>query len=85
MSLGKKKICVIGAGSSGLILMKELKQFGHEFECFELLPVIGGVYVKSYRNTILTTSSLLTAWSDHSDGKEREPKFWAGKVLLTSY
>lgn len=40
-----------------------------EVICFERLPTIGGVYVKAYKDTILTTSSLLTAWSDHSDGK----------------
>ena len=57
---GKKHVCIIGGGSSGLIVMKELKEKGHTFECFELLPAVGGVYVKSYENTILTTSSLLT-------------------------
>jgi hypothetical protein len=64
----KKHICVIGAGSSGLVVMKELTKLGHRVTCFESLPSIGGVYTKSYQNTILTTSSLLTAWSDHSDG-----------------
>ena len=78
----KKHVCIIGAGSSGLIVMKELQQLGHTFECFELLPAIGGVYVKSYENTILTTSSLLTAWSDYSDGKEDNPKFWTAEEYI---
>lgn len=78
----KKHICVIGAGASGLIVMKELTELGHSVTCFELLPVIGGVYVKSYNNTILTTSSLLTAWSDFSDGKENLPKFWTAEEYL---
>lgn len=79
---GKKHICVIGAGSSGLVVMKELTKLGHKVTCFESLPAIGGVYVKSYQNTILTTSSLLTAWSDHSDGKEDQPKFWSAEEYI---
>lgn len=82
MSYSKKHVCVIGGGSSGLILMKELKESGHTFECFEKLPVLGGVYVKAYQSTILTTSSLLTAWSDYSDGKEDQPKFWTAEEYL---
>jgi dimethylaniline monooxygenase (N-oxide forming) len=79
---GKKHICVIGAGSSGLVVMKELTKLGHRVTCFESLPAIGGVYVKSYQNTILTTSSLLTAWSDYSDGKEDQPKFWTAEEYI---
>ncbi len=78
----KKHVCIIGGGSSGLIVMKELQSLGHTFECFEKLPTIGGVYIKSYQNTILTTSSLLTAWSDYSDGKEACPKFWTAEEYL---
>ena len=62
--------------------MKELTKLGHKVTCFESLPAIGGVYVKSYQNTILTTSSLLTAWSDHSDGKEDQPKFWSAEEYI---
>lgn len=82
MSTQKKHVCVIGGGSSGLMVMKELQNVGHTFQCFELLPNVGGVYVKAYQNTILTTSSLLTAWSDHSDGNERNPKFWTAEEYL---
>lgn len=78
----RKHVAVIGGGSSGIILMKELQEAGHTFECFEMLPVSGGVYVKSYESTVLTTSSLLTAWSDYSDGKERSPKFWSADEYL---
>lgn len=79
---GKKHVCVIGSGSSGLVVMKELVALGHTVECFELLPALGGVYLKSYQSTILTTSSLLTAWSDYSDGKEDCPKFWTAEEYL---
>jgi len=78
----KKHICVIGGGSSALIVMKELQSLGHTFAAFERFPRIGGVYVKAYQNTILTTSSLLTAWSHYSDGKESDPKFWTAEEYL---
>ncbi len=55
---------------------------GHKVTCYEKLPTLGGVYVKSYQNTILTTSSLLTAWSAYSDGKEDNPKFWTAEEYL---
>jgi len=78
----KKHICVIGGGSSALICMKEMQSLGHTFAAFERYPRVGGVYVKAYQNTILTTSSLLTAWSDYSDGKESNPKFWTAEEYL---
>eukprot|EP01038_Epipyxis_sp_PR26KG_P007866 gene7866-10675_t len=78
----KKHFCIIGGGSSGLIVMKELTALGHQVTCFEKLPSIGGVYIRSYKNTILTTSSLLTAWSDYSDGLENQPKFWTAEEYL---
>jgi dimethylaniline monooxygenase (N-oxide forming) len=82
MSAPKKHHCIIGGGSSALVLMKELKAKGHTFEAFERMPAVGGVYVTAYQDTILTTSSLLTAWSDHSDGKEDNPKFWTAEEYL---
>jgi len=45
-------------------------------------PRIGGVYTKSYDSTLLTTSSLLTAFSDHTDGKEDRPRFWSDEEYL---
>mmetsp|Transcript_2540 Transcript_2540/g.3755 ORF Transcript_2540/g.3755 Transcript_2540/m.3755 type:complete len:555 (-) Transcript_2540:162-1826(-) len=79
---GKKHFIIIGAGASGLTLMRQLTSLGHSVSCFETLPVIGGVYAKSYENTILTTSSLLTAYSEFSDGKEDQPKFWTDQEYL---
>lgn len=78
----KKHVCIIGGGASGIIVMKELLALGHKVTCFEMLPVIGGVYVKCYAHTILTTSSLLTAFSDYSDGKEADPRFWTAEEYL---
>ncbi|CAM9408227.1 unnamed protein product [Choristocarpus tenellus] len=78
----KKKIAIIGAGASGLTVMKELTALGHKVMCFEVLPVIGGVYAKSYDNTMLTTSSCLTSFSDYSDGLEDKPRFWTDEEYL---
>lgn len=79
---GKKAVCVIGAGASGLTVMKELTSLGHSVKCFDENCRIGGVYTKSYDRTMLTTSSLLTAYSDYSDGREDRPKFWNDEEYL---
>ena len=78
----RKEVCVIGAGASGLAVMKEVKGLGHRVMCFDENVRIGGVYTKSYDHTMLTTSSLLTAYSDYSDGKEDDPKFWSDEEYL---
>ncbi|KAJ1451375.1 flavin-binding monooxygenase-like subfamily [Pelagophyceae sp. CCMP2097] len=78
----KKSVCVIGCGASGLAVIKELTALGHSVRCFDENVRIGGVYTKSYDNTMLTTSSLLTAYSDYSDGKEDAPKFWTDEEYL---
>jgi hypothetical protein len=51
-------------------------------KCFDENLRIGGVYTKSYDRTMLTTSSLLTAYSDYSDGREDRPKFWSDEEYL---
>jgi len=79
---GKKSVCVIGAGASGLTVIKEVTSLGHTAMCFEENCRIGGVYTKSYDRTMLTTSSLLTAYSDYSDGQEDRPKFWSDEEYL---
>jgi cation diffusion facilitator CzcD-associated flavoprotein CzcO len=73
---GKKHIGIIGGGASGLSAIKELTAQGHKVTCFEQSQIIGGIYTKSYDNTLLTTSSLLTSFSDYSDGLEERPRFW---------
>ncbi len=67
---------VIGCGASGLRATRQLTAAGHTVGCFETFPQLGGVYTNTYNSTILTTSSLLTAFSDYSDGKEADPTFW---------
>ena len=58
------------AGASGLTVMKELTALGHKVMCFEESIRIGGVYTKSYDRTMLTTSSVLTAFSDYSQVRQ---------------
>ena len=79
---GKKSCLVVGAGASGLAVMKELTALNHTVKCFDENVRIGGVYTSSYDRTMLTTSSLLTAYSDYSDGREDKPVFWSDEEYL---
>ncbi len=40
----KERVCVIGAGMSGLIAMKELLERGHDVICYEKERREGGVF-----------------------------------------
>ncbi|MGC3836225.1 NAD(P)-binding protein [Moritella viscosa] len=42
MQTQQKNICVIGAGCSGLVAIKELLDEGHQVTCFETLDKPGG-------------------------------------------
>jgi dimethylaniline monooxygenase (N-oxide forming) len=44
------KVCVIGAGSSGIAAAKALHQRGIDFDCFEKSDRVGGVWVYKNRN-----------------------------------
>jgi dimethylaniline monooxygenase (N-oxide forming) len=68
------KVCVIGAGPSGLTTVKQLLDEGHDVTCFEKNQHIGGIWyrhendrgeMKAYDNLVLTISSKLMAFSDH--------------------
>merc|ERR1711988_732496 len=63
-------------------VMKELTSLGHKVVCMEENLRIGGVYTKSYDRTMLTTSSVLTAFSDYSEGTEAKPKFFTDEEYL---
>lgn len=39
-----KRVCIIGAGSSGLTAVKALREAGVEFDCFEARNVVGGLW-----------------------------------------
>ena len=65
-----KSVCVIGAGPSGLVAVKELLQEGHKVTCYEKLPTFGGVFLYDkdkggvYDNCTLTIGNYLMAFSD---------------------
>jgi len=67
------KICVVGAGPSGLTTIKQLRDEGHEVVCFEKGSSIGGIWhrhagdgdeMKAYDELILSISLKLMAFSD---------------------
>jgi cation diffusion facilitator CzcD-associated flavoprotein CzcO len=70
------KICVIGAGPSGLTTIKQLLDEGHAVQCFEKSSDIGGIWhrspdpsadaedMKVFDSLILTISMKLMSYSD---------------------
>lgn len=66
-----KKVCVIGAGPSGLTTIKQLLDEGHRPVCYEKEDDIGGVFNYGndkngvYDNTVLTISNYLMCFSDY--------------------
>lgn len=74
--------CVVGAGPAGLAALKELNEVGIEASCFELQPAVGGVFAKAYEGLLMTSSSVMTAFSSHSDGAEAAPRHWTGPEYL---
>ncbi|MEE8059161.1 MAG: SidA/IucD/PvdA family monooxygenase [Pseudomonadales bacterium] len=70
-----KKVCVVGAGASGLTTIKQLLDEGHIPICYERDSDLGGVFNYNkvpegeggngvYDNTLLTISNYLMAFSD---------------------
>jgi dimethylaniline monooxygenase (N-oxide forming) len=66
----RKKIAVIGAGLSGLVTVKELREKGHQPVCYERALGLGGVFRFNEKDGViwescrLTSSGYLTAFSD---------------------
>jgi len=63
----KKRVCVIGGGSSGLCVMKELLAEGHEVVCLERQASLGGIFSGPYIHPAFrfTSSPQITAFSDY--------------------
>ena len=60
-----RTICIIGAGSSGLVACKHLRDTGYDVEVLEKSSGIGGAFVsKTYDDGALVSSKYLTAFSD---------------------
>lgn len=58
-------------------------QVGIDTTCFDLLPRLGGVFSKSYAGLLMTSSSVMTAFSSFSDGKEGAPRHWSGPEYVS--
>lgn len=66
------KVCIIGAGSSGIAACKVLNEYGVPFECFEAGSQIGGNWVyennngmsSAYRSLHINTSKPKMEYSD---------------------
>ncbi len=67
------KVCVIGAGPSGLTTIKQLLDEGHDVTCFDKNGNVGGIWyrhdadaeeMKAYDNLVLTVSMKLMSYSD---------------------
>lgn len=73
------RVCIIGAGASGLVAMKEVIAEGHDPICYEGTSAIGGVFSKDEESrktadsTYLTISNVYMAFSDTVVGPR---KFW---------
>ena len=61
----RRKVLVIGAGPSGLVALKTLRENGYDAVCIESSSEIGGTFAsKSYDNGALVSSKYITAFSD---------------------
>jgi hypothetical protein len=69
----KQKVCIIGAGSSGIVAIKVLKSAGIDVDCYEKGTGIGGNWrynndnglSSSYRSLHINTSKTMMAYSDY--------------------
>jgi hypothetical protein len=75
-------VCVIGAGASGLVVMKELLDEGHVVSCYEKTDRQGGLFHYSpskggvYDSTLLTISNNFMAFSSFPPRDYETPRFW---------
>jgi dimethylaniline monooxygenase (N-oxide forming) len=68
-----RQACVIGAGSSGLAVVKALADRGIAFDCFERSDLVGGNWVfgnangmsSAYRSLCTNSSRTRTQYADH--------------------
>ncbi|MEM6406224.1 MAG: hypothetical protein AAF669_06525, partial [Pseudomonadota bacterium] len=70
------------SASSGLAVVKELLELGHEVTSFEKKSTVGGVYRKSYDFLKLTTSSLNIAYGSMMPDNVCKPVIWSGSEYI---
>jgi hypothetical protein len=81
-NVNKVKVCVIGAGPSGLVTIKELRQRNVDVECYESQNGIGGAFRsvgdggRSYDSIELTISNFFMAFSDFMPTVNEKRRYW---------
>jgi cation diffusion facilitator CzcD-associated flavoprotein CzcO len=77
-----RNVCVIGAGASGLAVMKELLDEGHVVNCYEKAERQGGLFNYRpneggvYDSTLLTISNNFMAFSSFPPRDYETPRYW---------
>jgi dimethylaniline monooxygenase (N-oxide forming) len=77
----KTRVCVIGAGLSGLAVCKELREVGVEFRCYEMMPILGGVFGSHVWKGGCLTSSTVSTWYSDFPVEDRQ-RFMSWRELL---
>src|SRR5215472_8511949 len=73
------RACIIGAGSSGIAVVKALRDRGIPFDCFECSDQVGGNWVFGNRN------GMSAAYRDLFINVSRERMAYADYPMPTSY
>lgn len=72
------RVCVIGAGISGLAATKELRELGVDVECYDMMPIIGGTFGSyTWKHGRLTSSTISTWFSDFPVEDRQHFMSWA--------
>jgi dimethylaniline monooxygenase (N-oxide forming) len=79
----KERVCVIGAGLSGLVALKELLGKGHDVVCYEKEPREGGVFNfpagVAYDDMRLTVSQHFMCFTSMPAAPREKRKLWTRK------
>lgn len=77
---------VIGAGPGGLVSTKELLERGfHDVVCLEKTASLGGTFAKAYDNLVMTSSAIMSMFSDFWVGDGNDNKFWTKDEAVDYY
>ncbi len=83
-----KRYCIIGAGASGLAVVKTFAEWGIPFDCFEALGDVGGIWNPDsphvvYGSTYLNSSKKLSRYPDFHFPEEWAP--YASRAQAQAY
>ena len=74
---------ILGAGPAGLVCTKELLENGIEnVVCLEMAPDLGGTFRRSYDSLTLTTSAVMSMFSDFWIGDDQVLEVWKKKTAV---